>query len=97
MSKKKTLVPSSPYETITQTKQTNRTKKKGLRLLTKMGWKGEGHGLGRQQQGIASPIEVGETRERAGLGLRVNYYEQYVEEMAAGIDPSDTVAGSRDG
>lgn len=58
-----------------------RPKKKGLKLLTKMGWKGEGHGLGKDQQGIAKPIEVGEIRERSGIGHNINYYDEYMEEM----------------
>lgn len=76
---------------------------KGLKLLTKMGWKGEGHGLGKDQQGIAKPIEVGEIRERSGIGHHINYYDEYMEEMveteqqtttkstSGKIHPKDTV------
>jgi len=53
---------------------------KGLKLLTKMGWKGAGHGLGKDQQGITQPIEVGQIRQRSGIGCRHNY-DDYLREI----------------
>lgn len=45
-----------------------------------MGWKGAGYGLGKDQQGIATPIEVEQIRKRSGIGCHHNY-DQYFEEI----------------
>lgn len=46
-----------------------------------MGWKGEGHGLGKLQQGISVPIEIEDlSRNRFGLGF--NFYDDYSQEIA---------------
>ena len=55
--------------------------KKGLKLLTKMGWKGEGHGLGKSQQGITKPIEVDVRRMRSGFGTCQHVTYDFMEEL----------------
>lgn len=42
----------------------------------KMGWKGEGHGLGKNQQGMLEPIEPDQMTSRVGLG-----YDEYSQEL----------------
>lgn len=37
-----------------------------------MGWKGEGYGLGKAQQGITKPIEVDQIRKRSGIGCHLD-------------------------
>ena len=44
-----------------------------------MGWKGEGFGLGKWQQGITKPIEYDMNKCRLGLGCQMN--DGYDEEM----------------
>lgn len=51
---------------------------KGHKMLAKMGWKGQGHGLGKTQQGITKPIEVDSNAYRFGLGCRI--YDQYADD-----------------
>lgn len=45
-------------------------------MLMKMGWKGEGHGLGKFQQGMLDPIEPEQVAGRLGLG-----YDDYSQEL----------------
>jgi len=49
---------------------------KGHQMLMKMGWGGSGTGLGSKQQGIDSPIQSGEVRDKKdmykGVGLNMN-------------------------
>ncbi|XP_055376962.1 calcium homeostasis endoplasmic reticulum protein [Condylostylus longicornis] len=49
---------------------------KGHQMLMKMGWGGSGTGLGSKQQGIDSPIQGGEVRDKKdmykGVGLNMN-------------------------
>lgn len=46
-------------------------------MLKKMGWKGEGHGLGKHQQGMSEPVEYNMLINRFGLG-----YDEYSQELA---------------
>lgn len=45
-----------------------------------MGWKGAGHGLGKDQQGITQPIEVDQIRDRSGIGSH-HSYDDYLREI----------------
>jgi hypothetical protein len=54
---------------------------KGLKLLQRMGWKGEGHGLGKNQQGITRPIDVDTSMNRFGLGFAYHFYDGYDQEL----------------
>jgi len=54
----------------------------GKNLLKKMGWKGEGYGMGKNQQGILKPIEVDVNNARLGLGfLNYRFNDGYDEEL----------------
>jgi hypothetical protein len=47
-----------------------------------MGWKGEGHGMGKNQQGILKPIEIDVNNSRLGLGfLNYRFNDGYDEEL----------------
>ena len=52
-----------------------------MKLLKKMGWKGEGHGLGKEQQGIAKPVEVDMSMNRAGFGFTYHFGDGYDQEL----------------
>ncbi len=45
-----------------------------------MGWKGAGHGLGKDQQGITQPIEVDQIWQRSGIGCSLNY-DEYLRDI----------------
>lgn len=53
-----------------------------------MGWKGQGHGLGRTQQGITQPIELEVNKLRLGLGCPY-YMDEYAEELKE-LDKKDS-------
>jgi hypothetical protein len=55
-------------------------------MLMKMGWRGDGHGLGKNQQGVAKPIQLDNTVNRFGLG-----YDEYAQEMAE-IDQIESIS-----
>ena len=40
----------------------------GERLMTKQGWRGAGHGLGKAEQGRSDIVQVSEAQSRAGIG-----------------------------
>lgn len=44
--------------------------KLGTNLLKKWGWKGEGHGIGKEHQGISEPINFQVYQYRQGLGCK---------------------------
>jgi hypothetical protein len=47
-----------------------------------MGWKGEGYGMGKNQQGILKPIEIDVNNARLGLGfLNFRFNDGYDEEL----------------
>lgn len=69
---------------------------KGIKLLTKMGWKGAGHGLGIAQQGITKPIEVGQILERSGIGYRDTYVEEVKEKDSQSLDTKHKTEDSID-
>jgi hypothetical protein len=49
----------------------------GAKLLTKMGWKGDGYGLGAQQQGIKTPIRAADPQNnRRGFGATSSFQQQ---------------------
>lgn len=51
-------------------------------MLKKMGWKGEGHGLGRKEQGILEPVEfVDMNRSRFGFGYNYHFCDGYDDEI----------------
>lgn len=56
-----------------------------------MGWKGAGHGLGKDQQGITKPIEVDHIKERSGIGHHVSYdeYLSNMMEIDTWVNPAD--------
>jgi hypothetical protein len=49
-----------------------------------MGWKGEGHGLGKEEQGIARPVDIDMSMNRFGLGFVYQHdgYDQELKELA---------------
>ncbi|CAF0833683.1 unnamed protein product [Brachionus calyciflorus] len=64
----------------------------GEKLLKKMGWKGEGHGLGITQQGITNPVEfIDINRTRYGLGFKYHFCDGYDEELSE-LDCSDRIS-----
>lgn len=44
-------------------------------MLKKMGWKGEGHGLGKNQQGMALPLAVQKTGDQHGIIVNTSVLE----------------------
>lgn len=47
-----------------------------------MGWKGEGFGLGKDQQGIKQAIDIQDTsRTRLGFGFKYNFCDDYDQEL----------------
>lgn len=47
-----------------------------------MGWKGEGHGLGRTEQGILKPVEfIDMNRSRFGFGYNYHFCDGYDDEL----------------
>lgn len=63
------ISPSSGESTALPSSTTTAQSKSSVaeKMMRNMGWKGEGHGLGRNQQGIAAPIKM----TRTGLGTGV--------------------------
>ena len=45
------------------------TKGFGLKMLTKMGFRGAGSGLGKQGEGISEPVQVARRKDKLGLGM----------------------------
>ena len=46
-----------------------------------MGWKGEGHGLGKNQQGIQKAIDFDSSTTRFGLGFVYSFCDGYDQEL----------------
>lgn len=57
----------------------------------KMGWKGEGYGLGKQQQGITRPLDVDLKNARFGLGFSYNDFESFVIDEQDKMETQDLV------
>jgi hypothetical protein len=56
-----------------------------------MGWKGEGHGLGKEDQGIARPIDIDRSCNRFGLGFVYHHDDSYADELRA-LEQIDSIA-----
>ena len=58
-----------------------------------MGWKGDGYGLGKDEQGIAKPVDVDMSMNRFGLGFVYHDgYEQEIARLDQQIDSIDSIA-----
>lgn len=64
----KEFIDFNPYAAFNKTATKNTDNKAGfaVRIMAKMGWK-EGHGLGKQEQGIKAPLVAKKTDRRSGV------------------------------